>query len=123
MASLVQSGEEVLKNGLSLIFLTDNSIVLMISGTPAEIWRKLTKPENIGNVLTNYYKLGGEIRFKVKLIKQGKLNDKSGFKKQERNETKTNRTTILKTDEVMSFDKDKEVEQHINGLEKQARKS
>ena len=31
----------------------------MISGTPEEIWRKLTKPENIGNVLTNYYKLGG----------------------------------------------------------------
>ena len=39
------------------------------------------------------------------------------------NETKTNRTTILETDEVMSFDKDKEVEQHITGLEKQARKS
>ena len=35
-------------------------------------------------------------------------------KEQRENETKTNRTTILKTDEVMSFDKDREVKQHLN---------
>ena len=59
MASLVQSGEEVLKNGLSLIFLTDNSTHSHDKrDTTKKYGEKKAKPENIGNVLTNY-KLGG----------------------------------------------------------------